>query len=660
MLTENVAELIRVNARDTDIFDLFDVREYIGSNPYLNRPALVFNLALTGYDNPKSIEDYLAVIGDRYPRLAEIEYSSHSELFARTIAEVNQLDMDLHLDGWSVTEQKDAPNLEEAESSENKQLLDEDYKRRITIIAIEALHLRTTREVVYSVWDWFEAIAREEEFDIAAQVESLQQIFRNSVYGGPTVYALLRSAKDKDIPAFYLWDEGLMQYGYGKKQVRGVATTFDVDSHLDSDFTTLKDDCKRFLAELGFPVPKGDVVYSFEEAMEVAENIGYPVAVKPVSGHKGIGVTADVQDKTELENAYQRAEAGIPEEEKKAIIVENSIAGHDYRLLCVNGRFVAAIERQPAFVVGDGQATLKELIDRENSSIKRSDTPTSPMGKIQTDEAMHRYLEEQGLKLESVIERDRTVYLRKVANLSSGGFSIDATRRVHPDNIILAQDIAQHFRLTCMGIDIITADIDQSWKQSSFGIIEINAAPGVYMHLNPAIGEPVDVTSPILETFFTSSKSARIPIISFNKVTLRQLQKLCDRILTFHPDWTIGAVCREGIIINRSEKKLNRHYNTNVLNLLRNPRLDLLIAQYDEAVLRSEGMFYQGSNMVVLNDPTDVEKMLARDVFTDSIVITKQEQQITIKRQGLLEQYDLEVGEVIDQVYLKEIAAILD
>ena len=388
--------------------------------------------------------------------------------------------------------------------------------------------------------------------------------------------------------------------------------------------------------------------------------MGYPVAVKPVSGHKGIGVTADIQDEIELKTAYQRAVDAMPEGEKVAIIVEKSIAGHDYRLLCVNGRFVAAIERQPAFVIGNGQSSLRELIERENRSPQRSDTPTSPMGKIQTDESMHLYLEEQGLDLESVIERDRTVYLRKVANLSSGGFSIDATERVHPDNIILAQDIAQHFRLTCMGIDIITADISQSWKQSSFGIIEINAAPGVYMHLHPSIGEPVDVTSRILETFFTSGKDARIPIISFNRITLRQLQRLSDRIITLHPDWTIGAVCSEGIIVNRSEKKLNHHYNTNVRNLLRNPKLDLLITEYDRAVLEAEGMFYYGSNMVVLDDPNPIEMMLARDVFSDSTIVIKEDRQITIKRQGLLEQYELEPGELLEQVYLKEIATILD
>ena len=638
---------VRVNARDSDIFDLFNVREYLGPNPYLNRTSLVFELALTGYDRPLPIADYLAVLGDRYPRLIEREYASHAELFAITVSIVNKLDMDLHLQGWSVQQQElILPSASQSHPQSAK-------------IAIESLHLRTTREVIYTVWDWFEAIARGEDFEIASQIESLQQVFRNSVYGGPTVYALLRSAYAKEIPSFYLWDERLMQYGYGKKQVRGVATTFDTDSHLDSDFTTQKDDCKRFLAELGFPVPKGDIVYSLEEARDAAEELGYPVAVKPVSGHKGIGVTADVREE-ELETAYQRAVYAVPEGEKAAIIVESSIRGHDYRLLCVNGRFVAAIERQPASVTGNGRSSLRELIERENRSPQRSDTPTSPMGKIQTDESMHLYLEEQGLDLDSVIQSDRTVYLRKVANLSSGGFSIDATNRVHPDNIILAQDIAQHFCLTCMGIDIITADVARSWKQSSFGIIEINAAPGVYMHLNPAIGEPVDVTSRILETFFDAGKDARIPIISFNRITLRQLQRLSDRILTFHPDWTIGAVCREGIIINRSEKQLNPNYNTNVRNLLRNPRLDLLIAEYDRDVLDTEGMFYYGSNMVVLDDPDEIEIMLARDVFPDSTVIIKQDRQISIKHRGLLEQYELESGELLEQVYLKEIATILE
>ena len=221
-----------------------------------------------------------------------------------------------------------------------------------------------------------------------------------------------------------------MQYGYGKKQVRGVATTFDCDAHLDSDFTTRKDDCKAFLNTLGFPVPQGDIVTSEREALGVAREIGYPVAVKPVVGHKGIGVTADVQDSRELESAFERSLQAISENEPTRIIIEKSISGADFRLLCVNGKFVAATERRPASVIGDGQSTIAELIRDENRKSARLDTPTSPMSKIQSDEAMQLYLDEQRLSLDSVIEKDRTVYLRKVANLSAGGVSIDANATV--------------------------------------------------------------------------------------------------------------------------------------------------------------------------------------------------------------------------------------
>jgi cyanophycin synthetase len=526
-------------------------------------------------------------------------------------------------------------------------------------VSVQAIHARTKRAVVYAVWDWFEAITQDQEFAFEEQIHTLQRHFRQSVYGGPTVYALLRTAYDKGIPAFYLWEEGLMQYGYGKKQIRGVATTFDCDSHLDSDFTTRKDDCKAILSTLGFPVPKGDVVISRDEALRVAERIGYPVAVKPVAGHKGIGVTADVQNAEELKFAFGRAVDAIPEEQGIEVIVEKSIKGADFRLLCVNGRFVAATERRPASVVGDGHSTIAELIKRENRKPARIDTPTSPLGKIQSDEAMERYLDEQGLSTDSVIEKDRTVFLRKVANLSAGGLSIDATNTVHPDNIILAQDIAQHFRLTCLGIDVIASSLAKSWKSGEFGIIEINAAPGISMHLRPAVGESVDVPSHILETFFKEGSDARIPIITFNRISVQELQETIDHILLQHPDWTIGAVCRDAVFVNRSEKILHKDYNTNVQNLMRNPKLDLLIAEYGEDILERDGMFYHGSNIVVLNNPTETEMMLTRDTFDDSIVVVKEGQNISIRRQGLIEQYTLGSIEPFTRVFLKEIGTIL-
>lgn len=637
MVLDSRLQTTPVNAKKTDAFDLFNFRCYSGPNPYLKTAAIVFDFALTSNNSPLEIEDYAAVIGDRYPQLNHDSHESYAHLFAQTVLAVSNLDMDLHFQHCQVIPQQ-----------------------QVMRIAVQSLHPRTSRAIVYAVWDWFEAITQDRQFWIEDQIEVLQGLFRDSVYGGPTIYALLKTAIQQAIPVFYLWDEGLMQYGYGKNQVRGFATTFDTDSHLDSDFTTRKDDCKQFLDTLGFPSPQGRVVYSLKEALNAADRIGYPVAVKPVSGHKGNGVTAAVQDADELELAFDRAVQSIPPEQSLRIIVEQSIAGKDFRLLCVNGRFVAATERRPASVVGDGDSTIQELIDRENRSPDRSDTPTSPLGKIKCDDAMERYLEEQGLSLESVLERDRTVYLRKVANLSSGGLSIDATRTIHPDNIILAQDVAQHFRLTCLGIDVIARDLSQSWREGGFSIIEINAAPGIYMHLKPAVGESVDVPAEILKTFFESEQDARIPIISFNQVSVEQLQELIDHILLQHPTWTIGAVCREAVLINRSRKNLHPDYNINVQNLLRNPKLDLLITEYSEEMLNQSGMFYYGSNLVVLDNPSEVELTLARDVFDHSTIVTRQANNITIQRHGLIEQYELGQHEPFSRVYLKELATIFD
>lgn len=625
-----------VNARRTDAFDVFNFKFYAGPNPYLNRGALAFNFALTGHADVLPLEDYVAKMSKRYPHLAEIEYDCYTHLFARTMVEVGRLDMDLHFEHFS-------------------------YKSgsKFDRVAVEAIHESTSYQVAYVVWDWFEAMTQDQRYALESQIERLQRRFRRSVYGGPTIYALLRTANRLGIPTFYLPDEGLMQYGYGRKLVRGVSTTFDRDSHLDSEFTTRKDDCKTFLSTLGFPVPKGDIVTTLDEALLAADRVGYPVAVKPVVGHKGNGVTAEVRDDQELEFAFERAASAHAENQPIAVIVEQSIPGSDYRLLCVDGKFVAAMERRPASVTGDGDSTIEELIEQENRKPERLDTPTSPMGKIVQDEAMRRYLHEQGLTLDTVLEAERRVALRKVANLSAGGISLNATADVHPDNVILAQDIAQHFQLVCLGIDVLTPDISQSWREGKFGIVEINAAPGVYMHLKPAVGDCVDVTVPILETFFESGAAARIPIVTFNYLPVRELQELVDQILLNHPNWTIGGICRDAVFINRSKKNMVGNYSTKVQSLLRNPKLDLLIAEYRESVIEQEGLFYDASNIVILDAPTEIELTLTRDVLDDAPIVIKEGDTISVRREGLVEQYTLGEDEPFKRVYWTEIAATL-
>ncbi|NET02386.1 MAG: cyanophycin synthetase [Sphaerospermopsis sp. SIO1G1] len=636
MVQEQSTDVIRINARRTDVFDIFNFTYYIGPNPYLDNSALVFDFTLTEDSDPLPIKNYLDVISSIYPNILENNYQLYADLFAYVASEVGKLNIGLYLNDWSI----------------------KPYHSFMRI-AIQAIHENTARGVIYLVWDWLESITKNEYFPFTEELIKLQKKFRKSIYGRPTVYALWETANQQGIPTLYLWEEGLIQYGYGRKQIRGVGTSFDVDSHLDSDFTTRKDDCKEFLIRLGFPVPHGDIVTSETEALDIAREINYPVAVKPVISHKGIGVTSNVQNSRELEYAYNLAKLAIPEGKSTRIIVEKSLTGTDYRLLCVNGKFIAAIERHPPSVKGDGYSTIRDLIDRENRQPERQDTPTSPLSQIVINDVLEEYLYEQKLKLDNIIRKDEIIYLSSVANISSGGVSVNTTDKIHRDNIILAEEIAQNFRLTCLGIDIITNNISQSWKVSDLAILEINAAPGISMHLKPAIGLSVDVPAKILTNFFPSAQDARIPIITFNQLTFDELQIMMNRILLKYPQWNIGGVCREGILINHSEKFLNQDYNRNVQTLLRNPQLDLLIAEYTEDILVEYGMGYQGSNIVILDHPTEIEMILLRDTIDGSVFIINQENHVSIQHKGLIENIPIaEEMEFLD-VYLQIIDAFL-
>jgi cyanophycin synthetase len=624
------APVRRLNARPTDVFDLFNLRYYQGPSVYLERAAQVFELALTGQPRPTPIERYVAEAAKAYPDLIGTTYPDHAHLLARLCSEASRLDIGLHLGLYRVHAR-------------------EGFWR----IAVQSLDRWTQHRVVYFVWDWLEAIAARERFDYAGRMAQLQAQFHQSPYGGPTTYALLRTADERGIPTCYLRDEGLMQYGYGRHQVRGVSTTFSTDSRLDSDFTTRKDDCKAFLARLGFPVPQGDVVTDLPAAQEAALEIGYPVAVKPLEGHKGIGVTANVRDPEELAQAFARAGGGV---DGAAIIVETSLAGTDYRLLCANGRCVAALERRPPWVEGDGHSTVDELIERENATPARADNPTSPMAKIIRDEAMQACLEQQGYTLASVPKAGREVWLRKVANLSAGGVSIDVTPAVHPDNLGLAEDVARQFQLACMGIDVMAVDLGRSWREGGFGIIEINAAPGVYMHVNPAKGAGVDVPGAILDTWFGPGRAARIPILTFNTLAPDTIGEIVDLVRSRFPRRNVGAVCSRGVFINRSERPWHKDYNTNVKNLLRNPTIDLLLVAYDGDTLEEDGMVHVGHDMVVLDQPTPAEQCLGRDLRAGGTLITLTDRDIVIRRRSQVEELTLDPSEPFGRVVLREIA----
>ncbi len=630
---DELAPVVRLNARTTDAFDIFNCRFFAGPSLYLDRSAIVFDLALTGRPRPTPVERYVAAVAEVYPELADARFADHAALVAGLVLAASRLDMGLELHRSAVFP-----------------------RERSTRIAVQALDRRTHHRVVYFVWDWLEAIGNGQRFDRAARMAELQHEFKRSPYGGPTTYALLSAAEARGIPTFHLRDEGLIQYGYGRRQVRGVSTTFSTDSQLDSDFTTRKDDCKDFLGRLGFPVPQGDVVGDLAEAETVAREIGYPVAVKPLAGHKGIGVTANVQGPEELALAFARAGGGV---DGAPIIVETSLAGSDFRLLCANGRFVAALQRRPPWVEGDGRATVDELIARENATPERADSPTSPLAKIIRDEAMLACLAQQGLTPDSVPAAGREVWLRKVANLSAGGVSIDVTGRVHPDNALLAEEVAQQFQLTCMGIDVMAVDLGRSWRDGGFGIIEINAAPGVFMHVKPAKGTGIDVPGAILDTWFGPGRPTRVPVFAFNRLLPATIAAVTALVRERLPRWNVGAVCADGVFVNGTARPRHRYHNTNVRNLLRNPTLDLLLLEYDGDLLAEDGMAHTGHDLAVLEDPTPAEEILARDLAPGGTLLRLTGRDVAVRRQDRTEDLALDAEDGFARVLLREVALLI-
>lgn len=616
-------------------FALSNFKFYHGPNPYLNTAAVVFDWAIHPSACPSSLEDYLPEIVRELPEMGGQSVSSLCQLWAAALSALSSLQMGLHLKRVSVTAAGESQRF-----------------------ALEALHEATSRGIIDLLWDWLESITQGRHFDLQQRLHFLQEEFRRSPYGGPTSYALLRAAREKGIPTFYLPQERLMQYGYGKYQVRGVSTTFDCDSHLDSDFTTYKDDCKAFLAECGFPVPQGRTVYSLAGAQQAAAEVGYPVAVKPVVGHKGIGVTASVRSEYELEFAFYKAVEASPSA-RSGCIVERHIAGSDFRLLCVGGKFAAAVERRPPTIIGDGQSTIAQGIAKENATPARQDSPTSPLAAIPVDGVLENWLRQQGLSLDSIPEVGQVVTLRPVANISAGGVTHNVTHLVHPDNRQLAEEIACYFRLVALGVDLIASNISQSWKQGACGVIEINAAPGVLMHLNPAFGQGVDVPSQIVEALFGSEFTCRPPVVMFNRLARNDLFTLLERIGQIHPHWTVGGVCRQGMWLNGSERQLQPDYNSNVRLFLRHRQLDCLIVEYCDEIFAADGMACEGSQILVLDEPSELEEKLTRDLLAGGTLLRKQGEVVEIRCGERVQSHSLTEKESFPHFYLQEIIALV-
>jgi cyanophycin synthetase len=353
------------------------------------------------------------------------------------------------------------------------------------------------------------AAMHDEPFDVAAEIERLLEI-ADEYRLGPSTAAIVQAAKKRRIPVVRLTPTGgLVQLGYGLHQKRIWASETSTTSAIAVDMCQEKPLTNMMLRTVGVPVPDGRPVGSADEAWEVAKDVGLPVVVKPEAGHQGKGVSVNLRTEDEVRTAYE-----IGRHYRGDVLVERYIEGEDFRLLVVDGKMVAAARRDPASVVGDGRSTIAELVAEVNRDPRRREGHGSVLTRIRLDEAADLVLGQQELARDSVPEPGRVVRLRSNGNLSTGGTATDVTDAVHAANVHVAEMAAQILALDVAGIDILCRDIRRPLQEQGGAIVEVNAAPGLRMHIQPTNGTPRDVGTPIVEMLYPEGARSRIPIIA--------------------------------------------------------------------------------------------------------------------------------------------------
>nr|WP_298410903.1 cyanophycin synthetase [uncultured Halomonas sp.] len=355
-----------------------------------------------------------------------------------------------------------------------------------------------------------EALFSADDIDMAAILDRLREV-RDAHMLGPSTAAIIAAGERRGISWTRLNENSsYIQLGQGHRQQRIQATVTGRTDLISHSIAGDKDWTKQVLGDAGVPVPYGFVCGSFEEALESVESIGYPVAVKPLEGNHGRGVSTDIQNDSELEEAFAIASRRNPE-----VIVEQFIRGEDHRLLVIDGKLVAAARRRPAHVVGDGNATLQALVERENQDPRRGVGHENLLTQIDVDEQSLRLLGQQNLTMESVIPKDEIVFLKPTANLSTGGTATDVTDDVHPEVRYVAERISRLIGLDIIGIDLLAESLSRPLEEQSAAVVEVNAGPGFRMHLSPTHGKERDVGQPVIDMLFpVSDDTGHIPIVA--------------------------------------------------------------------------------------------------------------------------------------------------
>jgi cyanophycin synthetase len=478
-------------------------------------------------------------------------------------------------------------------------------------VAIEYHEEAFAKACLHSARDLLAAAVHDTPFDVAAEVRKLRELLHKERLG-PSTAAIVRAAVARGIPYRRLNTESLVLLGHGARQRRILAAETDRTSAIAESIAQDKELTRSLLRQVGVPVPEGRPVTDAADAWAAAEEIGGPVVVKPRFGSQGRGVATNLTTQAQVEAAYASVR-----EDWTEIVVERYAPGADYRVLVVGGRVVAAARRDPAQVVGDGRHTITELVAVVNRDPRRGDDHATVLSKLVLDPIALGVLQEQGYTPESVPQSGHRVLIRRNANLSTGGTATDVTDRLHYEVAARAVEAARTVGLDIAGVDVIAQDIGRPLEEQSGVIVEVNAAPGLRMHLEPSLGTPRPVGEAIVSLLYPEGETGRVPIVAVTGVNGKTTTTRLIAQLVRHTGKTVGMTCTDGIRIgDRWIDHDDCSGPQSARMVLFNPRVEAAVLETARGGILREGLGFDRCDVAVVTNIGEGDHLGLSEIHT--------------------------------------------
>ena len=440
------------------------------------------------------------------------------------------------------------------------------------------------------------AALQDTAFDLQAAIGRLRDLDEDERMG-PSTGAIVEAAVARDIPFRRLTKGSMVQFGWGSRQRRIQAAELDATSAVAESVAQDKDLTKKLLRAAGVPVPHGRPASDPGDAWAAALEIGLPVVLKPQDGNQGKGVTVNIMTRAHLDIAFRAAA------EYGEVLVERFLPGCDFRLLVVGDKLVAAARREPPQVVGDDVHTVRELVDIVNQDPRRGEGHATSLTKIRFDDIAVARLDTQGLSPESVPSKGQRVILRNNANLSTGGTATDVTDEVHPAVAARAVAAAQMIGLHICGVDVVCESMLQPLEAQNGGVVEVNAAPGLRMHISPSYGKGRAVGVAMIDELFPADDNGRIPVIAVTGTNGKTTTtRLIAHLLAAHGLRT-GMTNTDGVYINgRQTDSGDCSGPKSARNVLMHPDVDAAVFEVARGGVLREGLGFDRCEVAVVTN----------------------------------------------------------